>query len=73
MSPNIISNAQDINTKLDTIVLSEWHDNTYPDLTGLTIYLPNKEEIINSQYSSDIDFLVDTRWDDFVEIFVSDL
>jgi Clostripain family/Bacterial Ig-like domain/PDZ domain/WD40-like Beta Propeller Repeat len=63
--------AQDACDVLDDMVLYEWHDNNLSGATGLTIYLPKAGGEVYPAYNQDISFLRDTRWDEFVEVFVS--
>ena len=57
-------------TSLDSVVLQNYCG-TYASSTGLSIYLPQLSGYISSVYNDSLDFLADTRWDDFVSMFMS--
>ena len=64
----IVSSANNVKSALSTAVISNYHGSVHPNFHGLSIYLPTSSTDYDYRYagSSNIDFPVDTQWDEFL-------
>ena len=62
--------AVDVINKLSEAIMYEWHDQNLEGVTGLMIYIPDPGTQIHADYNQDIIFLQDTKWDEFLNIFI---
>jgi len=69
VSNSLFSASSNVYNLLNSSVVTEWHDNTLPGASGLTIYLPKPGTRIDEDYNQDIDFLRDTKWYEFLLSF----
>ena len=65
--PQIQNSAQGVMDAIDNAIISEGHLVLHPNSHGLTIYWPEKADYSVSY--EDLDFAVDTSWDEFLQAY----
>jgi hypothetical protein len=68
---NIQRKSQAVMNAVDAVVLSERHVNAYADVHGITIYHISKATEKDSSYTyyRDLDFALQTGWDEFLDAY----
>ena len=68
---SIMTSAQDVIDVINESCIFESHGIFTPDSHGLSIYLDEDEIMYNSDYEN-IDFAIDTQWDEFLKMYYTD-
>ena len=72
LNKQIRLDAKDVMNSIDESVIANFHNYNHPRAHGLTIYFPKDLGEYNSTYtSSDLDFVDDTCWDEFLEKYLN--
>ena len=68
---NIRATSQAVMNAFSTVILHERHVNAYSDVHGITIYHISKasEKDLNYDYYLDLDFALQTGWDEFLDVY----
>ena len=68
---NIKAQSQAVMEAIEAVVLHERHVNAYADVRGITIYHIARATEKDSDYTyyRALDFALQTRWDEFLEVY----
>ncbi|MCD4653676.1 hypothetical protein K8T06_07040 [bacterium] len=68
LDPQYIPMYQQVLTDFDAAIIAEVHDESWPDVNGLSIFFPRWKQQYYGDYDQQ-DFCVDTRWEDFIKVY----